>query len=134
MFLHNYFRIPCQKSKTRVDFLSCQNIDFTASQDHFKVFKLSKNNFLSIFSLIANQKQHFPSFFYGKQQLLARLSRISARARVVEICQSATVSLQWLKLGKVWGMNWQTYWRNIIKIIDSLGKEKTEFSLLFCFM
>ena len=53
----------CQKSKTRVTFLSCQNIDFTASQDDFKVFRLSKNNFLRIFSLISNQKRHFPSFF-----------------------------------------------------------------------
>ena len=134
MFLHNYFRIPCQKSKTRVDFLSCQNIDFTASQDHFKVFKLSKNNFLSIFSLIANQKRHFPSFFYGKQQLLAWLLRILARASVVEILQSATISLRWQKLGKVWGMNWRTYWRNIYEIIDSLGNENIEFLLLFYFM
>ena len=59
-------KTPCQKSETREAFLSCQNIDFTALQDHFKLFKLSKNNFLSIFSLIANQKQHFPSFFNGK--------------------------------------------------------------------
>ena len=134
MFLHSYFRIPCQKSKTRVDFLSCQNIDFTASQDHFKVFKLSKNNFLSIFSLIANQKRHFQSFFYGKQQLLAWLLRILARASVVEILQSATISLRWQKLGKVWGMNWRTYWRNIYEIIDSLGNENIEFLLLFYFM
>ena len=60
-------KIPCQKSKTRVAFLSCQNIDFMALQDDFKALRLIKNNFLSIFSLIANQKRHFPSFFYGKQ-------------------------------------------------------------------
>ena len=62
-----------QNSKTRILYHNCHNIDFTASQDHFKVFRLSKNNFLGNFSLIANHKWNFSLFFHGKQQLLARL-------------------------------------------------------------
>ena len=91
---------------------------------------MSKNNFLHIFSLIANPEWHFPPFSYGRCHY--RLSIIPTRARVDEIWHSATVSRRWLKLGQVWGMNWQTYWGNIIKIIDSLGKGKIEFLFFLC--
>ena len=54
------------KSKTRVHFLVLHNNDFTALQDHFKVFTLSKNN-LGNLSFIANWKCSFSSFSYFKQ-------------------------------------------------------------------
>lgn len=41
-------------------------------------------------------------------------------------CWKLAVS-QRLKVGQVWGINWQLYWRNTIKIINSLGKEWFNF-------
>ena len=44
----------CQKSKTWVYYLTFNNNDFAALRDCYKVFRLSKNNFLDNFSIIAN--------------------------------------------------------------------------------
>ena len=60
-----------QKSKTRVGYITFYNHDFAALWDCYKVFRLSKNNFLGNFSFIANRKWNFSSFFYGKQTFLA---------------------------------------------------------------
>ena len=127
-------KTPCQKSKTRVAFLSCQNIDFMTLQDHFKLFKLSKNNFLSYLAWLLTRNGIFHHFSMVNNNFWRDYRGFRLEQAVVEIWQSATVSRQWLKLGQVWGMNWQTYWSNIIKIIDSLGNEKTEFLLHFYFM
>ena len=43
-----------QKSKTRVDYFTFHNNDLAALRDCYKVFRLSKNNFLDNFSYIAN--------------------------------------------------------------------------------
>ena len=43
-----------QKSKTRVFYLTFHNNDFAFLLDRYKVFSLSKNNFLDNFSFIAN--------------------------------------------------------------------------------
>ena len=99
-----------------------------------KAFRLSKNNFLSIFNLIANQKWNSPSIFYGKQQIFERLSIISIKTRVFEIWKSPTLSGWWLDLGQVWGINWQTYWRSIIKIINSLDYEFPGYNFHYLFI
>ena len=54
------------KSGTRVPYLNCHNVHFTVLLDPIKVFRLSKNNLLDNFSLIANQKWNFTSIFHGK--------------------------------------------------------------------
>ena len=59
-------KTPFQKSKTRLQCLIFYNNYFAALQDHSKVFRLSKNNFLDNFSFIAEWKW-ISSFFYNKQ-------------------------------------------------------------------
>ena len=92
---------------------------------------MSKNNFLSIFSMIASQKWNFPSFYFMvNNKFFVQLSIILIRTNVVEIWQSATVRCRWLKLGQAWGMNWQTYWGNI-KIMITWVRERFNFHYFF---
>ena len=88
-----------QKSKTRVFYLTFHNNDFAFLLDRYKVFSLSKNNFVDNFSFIANWKWFFSSFFYDKQTSLAPKLIISTRARVSENWQSTVDYQKWSSLG-----------------------------------
>ena len=88
-----------QKWKTGVGYITCHNNDFAALWDRYKVFRLSKNNFLGNFSFIANWKLNFSPFFYGKQPFLPPKSIISARARVSENWHSAAEYRKCSRLG-----------------------------------
>ena len=87
MNLHNYFN------------QNLTNDQFVALEDHSKVFRLSKNNFLDNFSFIPNRRWTFSLFFYGKQTFLVQQSIISIRARVSENWQSAVDNQKWSSLG-----------------------------------
>ena len=88
-----------QKSKTRVFYLTFHNNDFAFLWDCYKVFSLSKNNFLDNFSFIANWKWFFSSFFRDKQTSLAPKLIISTRARVSENWQWTVDYQKWSSLG-----------------------------------
>ena len=79
-----------QKFKYRVHKLTFYNNDFTALQDYFKVFRLSKSNFLDTFMFVV--------FFYGKQIILVPKLIILTRATVSKNWQSAANNQKWSSL------------------------------------
>ena len=81
-----------------VHYLTFHNNDFVALRECYKVFRMSKNNFLDNFSFIANWKWNFSSFLYGKQTFLAPKSIILTGTRISENWQSAADNQKWPSL------------------------------------
>ena len=118
---------PSQKYKTRVGCITFYNNNFAALWDHYKVFRLSKNDFLGNFSFIVNRKWNSHHFSTVKKPFWG--PNWSSRLEQVFLKNG---SQQWttemLTFGK-WINNF--YWWDVIKIIISVSKEKVQFTLTF---
>ena len=60
--------------------MTFHNNEFAALWDHYKVFRLSKNNLVSL----TTENGIFESFLYGSQTFLVPKSIISTRATISE--------------------------------------------------
>ena len=70
-----------QKSTTRVGYITFHNNEFAALWDHYKVFRLSKNNLVSL----TTENGIFASFLYGRQTFLVPKRSFRLEQRFLKI-------------------------------------------------